>query len=98
MNNITLKDIEKVLDEKVRPSLASHQGNVTIVEYKDKVLKVRLTGKCSGCPSAQLTTENVIASAVKDEIPEIEDVILVTGVSDDLIEQAKMILQMRHQS
>lgn len=91
-----LENIEDVLEKEVRPSLASHQGNVTIVEYKDNILRIRLTGKCSGCPSAMLTTEELIAAKVKERIPEVKDVILVSGVSDSLIAQAKAILQERH--
>ena len=55
-----------------------------------------LTGKCSGCPSAQLTTEELISATVKEHIPAIEDVILVSGVSDELIAQAKALLKNGH--
>ena len=41
------KRIEAVLDEKVRPELAQHSGDIEVVEYKDDVLKVRFLGKCS---------------------------------------------------
>lgn len=95
MSTATRAEIEGVLDTYVRPSLASHQGNV-VVDYTDKVLRIRLTGKCSGCPSAQLTTEELISATIKEHIPEIEDVILVSGVSDELITQAKAILQNGH--
>lgn len=95
MSTATRAEIEGVLDTYVRPSLASHQGNV-VVDYTDNVLRIRLTGKCSGCPSAQLTTEELISATVKEHIPEIEDVILVSGVSDELIAQAKAILQNGH--
>lgn len=96
MSTITRTDIERVLDTYVRPSLASHQGNIVIVGYADGVLRIRLTGKCSGCPSAQLTTEECIAAAVKEHIPQIKEVILVSGVSDELIAQAKQLLQHGH--
>lgn len=92
----TLENIEAVLDNYVRPSLASHQGNVVVVDYSDNVLRIRLTGKCSGCPSAQLTAEELISATVKEHIPAIEDVILVSGVSDELIAQAKALLKNGH--
>lgn len=91
-----IAQIEEILEKYVRPSLIAHQGNVVIVDYKDAVLRIRLTGKCSGCPSAQLTTEELISATVKEHLPEVEDVILVSGVSDDLIAQARAILQQRH--
>lgn len=92
----TLAQIEDVLTKEVRPSLASHQGDVVVTEYTNHILRIRLTGKCSGCPSAMLTTEELIATKVKEHCPDVEDVILVSGVSDDLLAQAKAILAQRH--
>ena len=51
-----------------------------------------LTGQCCGCPSAALTTEELIAEAVKKKISEVKDVVLVNEVSDDLIEMAKKLM------
>ena len=89
-----IERIEKVLEQDVRPSLLSHEGNVQIVTYeeKSKMLRVRLTGQCSGCPSAQLTTEEVIEKAVKENIPEVEQVLLVHEVSSELLDMARKIL------
>lgn len=84
--------IEKVLEENVRPILLSHEGNVKIVNFKEGILKIRLTGQCSGCPSAQITTEEVIATKVKEKIPEIKEVILVNQVNDELLDMAKRLL------
>ncbi|WP_301860248.1 NifU family protein [uncultured Megasphaera sp.] len=96
LSALPIQNIEMVLTKYVRPSLANHQGNVVIVSYADGILRVRLTGKCSGCPSAQLTTEEIIAQTVKEHLPQIQDVVLVSGVSDDLIAQAKALLHHRH--
>ncbi len=92
------EEIEKVLEEYVRPKLLEHEGDVQIVDYKDKVLKVRLLGKCSGCPSASLTTEELIAAEVKKHIPVIEDVILVNEVSPQLLDMARQIMASRRQA
>lgn len=84
--------IEKVMEEKVRPSLMAHEGNVKILSFEDGVLKIRLTGQCSGCPSAQLTTEELIAKTIKEEIPEVQDVVLVNEVSPELLDFARTLL------
>lgn len=84
--------IQEVLDRDVRPALNDHNGDVVVVDYIKHVLRIRLTGMCSGCPSALLTTEELIASKIKEALPQVEDVILVSGVSDDLIAQAKAML------
>ena len=90
-----IEQIEKLLDEKVRPQLALHNGDVKIISYENQILKIQLLGQCSGCPSATLTTEELIKKEVMDALPEVKDVILVTGVSDELIAAAREILQKR---
>jgi Fe-S cluster biogenesis protein NfuA len=42
----TVKQIEAILNEKVRPILKEHGGNVTIQSLEHQILKVKLTGKC----------------------------------------------------
>ena len=78
-----IERIDEVLEKKVRPALLSHEGDVQIVEYADGVLKIRLTGHCSGCPSARLTTEELIAAEVQKEIPEVKEVVLVNEISPE---------------
>lgn len=90
-----LDKIEKVLEENVRPVLLSHEGNVKVVDFEEGILKVRLTGQCSGCPSAQITTEEVIAAKVKEKIPEVKEVILVNQVNEELLDMARRLLSHR---
>ena len=68
--------IEKALD-KVRPSLMADGGNVELVDVKDGVVKVKLTGACGGCPMSQMTLKMGIERVLKQEIPEIEEVVAV---------------------
>ena len=84
--------IERVLENDVRPLLMAHEGDVRIVSFENHILKVRLLGRCSGCPSAQLTTEELIAEKIKEKVPEVEDVILVQEVSQDLIDFARKLM------
>lgn len=94
--DIRTEDIEKMLDEKVRPGLALHGGNISVVDYQAGVLKVRLLGNCSGCLAADSTMQELVERETKNAFPEIKEVTLVTGVSDDLIAQAMEILKKRH--
>lgn len=87
-----LDKIEDVLEKKVRPSLLDHEGNVQIVSFEDGILKIRLTGHCSGCPSARITTEELIAKEVMEAVPEVKDVVLINEVSPELLDFAKKIL------
>lgn len=92
----TIKQIEAVLDANVRPALAEHQGNVIVQSLEDNVLKVRLTGKCSGCPAAHSTNEELIAAEVRSAFPAIRDVILVEELNPELLDMAHKILSRRH--
>lgn len=68
--------VEKALD-KIRPALMADGGNVELVEVKDGVVKVKLTGACSGCPMSQMTLKMGIERQLKSEIPEIKEVVAV---------------------
>jgi len=68
--------VNKALD-KIRPSLMADGGNVELVEVEDGVVKVRLTGACGGCPMSQMTLKMGIERLLKQEIPEIKEVVAV---------------------
>lgn len=85
-------EIEKVLDEYVRPKLAEHEGNVSVAEFRDGIVYVRLTGHCSGCPSAKYTLESLIEEELVDKCEGVTAVKLQEEVSQELLDLAKAIL------
>jgi Fe-S cluster biogenesis protein NfuA len=71
------EQVEKALD-KIRGALMAEGGNVELVDVsEDGVVKVRLTGACSGCPMSQMTLKMGIEQVLKQEIPQIKEVISV---------------------
>ncbi len=60
--------------EKIRPALQADGGDVELVEVKEGVVRVRLTGACKGCPMASMTLANGIERILKEEIPEVKKV------------------------
>jgi len=66
--------VEEVLD-KIRPQLVMDGGNVELVEVNDGIVKVKLTGACGGCPMATMTLKMGIEKILKQEIPEIKEVV-----------------------
>ncbi len=78
-------DTEKTFEEKVkevietiRPDLQSHGGDVELVGTDDdNNVKVRLQGACQGCPGAQMTLKMGIEQLLKENIPEVKEVIAV---------------------
>ena len=73
-----MKDkVEKTLD-KVRGMLMADGGNVELVDVTDDgVVKLRLTGACSGCPMSSMTLKMGIERILKEEIPQVKEVISV---------------------
>ncbi|MDD5154570.1 MAG: NifU family protein [Deltaproteobacteria bacterium] len=67
------EQVQSVLD-KIRPVLQKDGGDVELVDVKDGVVSVRLTGACKGCPMSQMTLKNGIEKYLKKEIPEVVSV------------------------
>ena len=92
--NEDMKRIEAVLDEKVRPALRAHGGEIEIDRLEEGVLYVKLLGQCAGCPSADLTNETIVEAELVQALPElVRKVAVVQTVSDELWEQAKKLLR-----
>lgn len=68
--------IEEVID-KIRPALQADGGDIELVEINDGTVKVKLTGACGHCPMSQLTLRNYVEQILKQEIPEIKEVVSV---------------------
>jgi Fe-S cluster biogenesis protein NfuA len=68
--------IEKALD-KIRPLLQRDGGNVELAGLEGSVVKVRLTGACHGCPMSQMTLKAGVERIIKQEVPEVTEVVAV---------------------
>jgi Fe-S cluster biogenesis protein NfuA len=73
---LTIDNVERVLDE-LRPYLMADGGNVEIVEIDGPVVKVRLQGACGSCPSSTMTLKMGIERKLREEIPEVSEVVQV---------------------
>ena len=65
--------VEAVLAQ-IRPHLQADGGDVELMDVKDGVVTVKLTGACDGCPMSQMTLKNGIERILKENIPEIKSV------------------------
>jgi Fe-S cluster biogenesis protein NfuA len=68
--------VEEILN-KIRPVLVKDGGNVELVEVNDGTVKVKLVGACAGCPLSTMTLKNGIERILKQEIPEVKEVVAV---------------------
>lgn len=62
---------------KIRPALRADGGDVELVDVNDGIATVRLTGACSGCPMSTMTLQMGVERVIREEVPEIKEVIAV---------------------
>ena len=70
--------VEKVL-EKIRPYIQSDGGDIALVSVDEAngVVKVALSGACGSCPSSTATLKGGVERMIRQEIPEIKEVVAV---------------------
>jgi len=66
--------IIKVLDEKIRPAVASDGGDIKFKSFKDGVVHVELQGSCSGCPSSLMTLKQGVQNLLCHYVEEVKSV------------------------
>lgn len=71
-----VKKIRTILEEYIRPAVEQDGGAITFHSFRDGVVKVRLQGSCSGCPSSMVTLkagiENLFKRMMPDEVQSVE--------------------------
>jgi Fe-S cluster biogenesis protein NfuA len=90
--NVHMEEIKEFFQKEINYQFDQHGGGIEILSVEDNIVRFKLLGPCHNCPSAVSETEEFVATKVKERFPEIKDVILITGVSDELINMAKEIL------
>ena len=69
-NNELLRQIDELLDDRVRPALAGDGGGLEIIALEDKTLHIRYQGACGSCPSSIAGTLTAIQNLIQTEIDE----------------------------
>ena len=69
--------VESALNS-IRPNLQADGGDVELIDVsKDGVVKLKLTGACGTCPFAQMTLKLGIEEVLKEQIPEIKEIVAI---------------------
>jgi len=66
--------VQAALD-KIRPALQADGGDVELVDVKDGIVKVKLTGACGGCPMSTMTLKKGIERILKEQVPGVKEVV-----------------------
>ena len=78
----TAKEIIQIIDQHIKPAVASDGGNIVFDSYDEesKAVQVILQGACSGCPSSTFTLKNGIEQLLRDMLPgKVEAVTAING-------------------
>jgi Fe-S cluster biogenesis protein NfuA len=73
---VTRERVEAVL-ERVRPFIQADGGDIELVDINGNSADVKLTGMCAGCPSAHMTLYLGVETALREDIPEFENLRLL---------------------
>lgn len=77
---------QKVLEalNSVRGALRADGGDIELVDVIEDqgVVKVRLTGACGGCPMSQMTLQMGIERVLKQQVPEVKQVLAVQDTAE----------------
>ncbi|UCG77789.1 MAG: NifU family protein [Nitrospirota bacterium] len=70
---------DKVINalERIREGLKREGGDIELVDIKGSTVYVKLMGACSTCPMSTLTMKNWVEKTLKQEVPEVDQVLAV---------------------
>ena len=70
---------EKVAEilTQIRPALQADGGDVELVDVNEGIVRLKLKGACAGCPMATMTLRHGIERILKEQIPELKEVLAV---------------------
>jgi len=74
-----MRDKVEAALNKVRPALMAGGGDAELVDVKDGVVTVRLSGACGGCPMSTMTLRMGVERVIRQEVPEVKKVVAVAA-------------------
>ena len=74
INDPVAEEIIQLLENKVKPVVASHGGDITFHSFDNGVVTLELKGSCSGCPSSTATLKMGIENMLKHYVPDVKEV------------------------
>ncbi|HEV2055312.1 MAG TPA: NifU family protein [Methylomirabilota bacterium] len=75
MSDDLMTRVQELIDSTINPAVAGHGGFVQLVDVKDKKVYIQMGGGCQGCGAADVTLKAGIERLIKEEMPEIEEVL-----------------------
>ncbi len=70
--------VQEVIDTMINPAVAGHGGYVELIDVQDNRVYLAMGGGCQGCGAADITLKAGIERLLKEEVPEIQEVLDTT--------------------
>ena len=70
--------LQKLLDDKLNPMVAKHGGQISLVDYVNRVAYIRMNGGCQGCASSKATLKRGVEKAIFEAFPRVKQIVDVT--------------------
>ena len=72
-----VKNIKSVLEEKVAPSVAAHNGSIGFIDFAmdTGVATLKLSGSCAGCAMSKITLQRGVETTLKHYVPEVSSIL-----------------------
>jgi len=67
--------IQRILEEEIRPAVAMDGGDIVFAGFREGRVELYMQGSCSGCPSSTATLKMGIEARLREEIPEVLEVV-----------------------
>lgn len=73
--DLVVQRIRRILEDEVRPAVAMDGGDIVFAGFRDGTVELYMQGSCSGCPSSTATLKMGIEARLREEIPEVREVV-----------------------
>jgi Fe/S biogenesis protein NfuA len=70
--------VQELIDSMINPAVAGHGGFVELIDVQDNRVYLQMGGGCQGCGAADVTLKSGIERLIKEEIPEVTEVLDTT--------------------
>ena len=70
--------VQELIDTMINPAIAGHGGYVDLIDVQDNRVYLQMGGGCQGCGAADVTLKSGIERLIKDELPEVVEVLDTT--------------------
>ncbi len=70
--------VQRVLDTQINPGVAGHGGQISLLDVRGRSIYLKMGGGCQGCASASMTLKQGIEKAIRQYVPEVDEIIDTT--------------------